>query len=145
MPARTPTRKRQPEICQANSALPYLRPGATAIVFGLPLLLNFLFLTCNDQTGCPAPALLSPRTLSWDKLKAQVPWPEEGLAGFANWETSAWVAAYYLLSLILYRVLPAQEVYGTKLRESGRPLKYRFNGRHPSRDPGMGVGVSYSD
>ncbi|KAK4092974.1 hypothetical protein Purlil1_2899 [Purpureocillium lilacinum] len=105
-------------------------PGATAIVFGLPLLLNFLFLTCNDQTGCPAPALLSPRTLSWDKLKAQIPWPEEGLAGFVNWETSAWVAAYYLLSLILYRVLPAQEVYGTKLRESGRPLKYRFNAFH---------------
>ena len=36
--------------------------------------------------------------------------------------------AYYLLSLVLYRVLPAQEVYGTKLRESGKPLKYRFNG-----------------
>ncbi|KAJ6445034.1 C-14 sterol reductase [Purpureocillium lavendulum] len=105
-------------------------PGAAAIVFGLPLLLNFFFLTCNDKTGCPAPALLDPRTLSWGKLKGQIPWPEDGLAGFVSWETTGWVAAYYLLSLILYRVLPAQEVYGTKLRESGRPLKYRFNAFH---------------
>lgn len=38
------------------------------------------------------------------------------------------MVGYYLLSLTLYRILPATEVYGTKLRESGRPLKYRFNG-----------------
>lgn len=37
--------------------------------------------------------------------------------------------SYYLLSLVLYRVLPGQEVYGTKLRESGRPLKYKLNGK----------------
>lgn len=80
------------------------------------------------MSGCPAPALLQPRSLAWDSLKSQIPWPEDGLWGFASWEATAWVAAYYLLSLLLYRLLPAEEVYGTKLRESGRPLLYRFNG-----------------
>ncbi|KID86420.1 Ergosterol biosynthesis ERG4/ERG24 [Metarhizium guizhouense ARSEF 977] len=101
--------------------------GATAIVFGLPALLYAFFFTCNDMTGCPAPALLSPQTLSWEVLKSQVPWPENGLAGFASWKATGCMLAYYLLSLFLYRVLLATEVYGTKLRESGRPLKYRFN------------------
>lgn len=36
------------------------------------------------------------------------------------------MAAYYLLNLILYRVLPAEEVEGTVLATGGR-LKYRFN------------------
>ncbi|KAF2675068.1 putative C-14 sterol reductase [Microthyrium microscopicum] len=102
-------------------------PGAAAIVFGLPLLLNFFFFTCNDITGCPAPALLEPSTLTWDRLKAQIPWPQNGIWGFASWKATGWLFAYYLLSLVLYRVLPAHEVLGPKLRESGKPLKYRFN------------------
>ncbi|EER29094.1 erg24, C-14 sterol reductase [Coccidioides posadasii str. Silveira] len=102
-------------------------PGATAIVLGLPVLMNFLYFTCNDVTGCPAPALLDIRTLTWESLKSQIPWPRDGILGFASWKATKWTLAYYLLSLVLYRVLPAQEVYGTKLRESGRPLKYRFN------------------
>lgn len=80
------------------------------------------------MSGCPAPALLQPTTLTWESLKAQIPWPAEGIQGFATWEATGWVFAYYLLSLVLYRVMPAYEVYGTKLRESGRPLLYRFNG-----------------
>jgi protein-S-isoprenylcysteine O-methyltransferase Ste14 len=40
--------------------------------------------------------------------------------------------AYYLLSLILYRVLPATEVEGTVLSSGGR-LKYRFNSKQPLR------------
>src|SRR5271163_4634053 len=99
-------------------------PGAAAIVFGLPVLMNFFYFTCNDVFGCPAPALLDPRTLTWEKLKAQIPWPQDGIWGFASWEATGWMLAYYLLSLILYRVLPAHEVYGTKLREFDRPLKY---------------------
>ncbi|KAK5988089.1 Delta(14)-sterol reductase [Cladobotryum mycophilum] len=102
-------------------------PGAAAIVFGLPVLVNFFYFTCNDLTGCPAPGLLDPKNLSLEGLKAQVPWPKDGIWGFASWEASGWLAAYYLVSLILYRVLPAQEVYGTKLRTFDRPLKYRFN------------------
>lgn len=101
--------------------------GATGIVFGLPVLMSILFLGCNDVSGCPAPALLDPRTLTWEKLRDQIPWPEDGIWGFCSWKASGWLAAYYLLSLFLYRVLPAKQVYGTKLRESGRPLEYRFN------------------
>jgi delta14-sterol reductase len=101
--------------------------GATGIVFGLPILMNVMYLTCNDVSGCPAPALLSPSTLTLESLKAQIPWPENGLSGLVSWRVSAWLAAYYALSLILYRVLPAEETLGTKLRESGKPLTYRFN------------------
>ncbi|KFA47962.1 hypothetical protein S40293_09061 [Stachybotrys chartarum IBT 40293] len=101
--------------------------GATGIVFGLPVFMNVLYFACNDISGCPAPALLSPRSLTWDSLKAQIPWPEDGLGGFVSWEATAWLLAYYALSLVLYRVLPAQELFGTKLKETGKPLKYRFN------------------
>ncbi|KAF4459222.1 Delta(14)-sterol reductase [Fusarium albosuccineum] len=104
--------------------------GAAGIVFGLPVLMNVLFLGCNDLSGCPAPALLDPSTLTWQTLKEQIPWPEDGIYGFASWKATGWLLAYYLLSLVLYRVLPAKEVLGTKLRESGRPLKYRFNAFH---------------
>ena len=103
--------------------------GATGIVFGLPILMQVLYLGCNDVSGCPAPALLDPKTLSWAKLKSQIPWPEEGLAGFMSWEVTGWLFAYYFLSLALYRIMPAQIALGTKLRESGKPLEYRFNGK----------------
>ncbi|KAF9777318.1 hypothetical protein IL306_004449 [Fusarium sp. DS 682] len=101
--------------------------GATGIVFGLPILMQLLYLGCNNVSGCPAPALLEPKTLTWQKFKEQTPWPKEGIWGFMSWEVTGWLFAYYFLSLVLYRVLPAQEVYGTKLRESGKALKYRFN------------------
>ena len=107
----------------------YLSLGATGIVFGLPVLMQVLYLGCNDVSGCPAPALLDPKTLTWAKLKSQIPWPEEGLAGFMSWEVTGWLFAYYFLSLMLYRIMPAQIALGTKLRESGKPLEYRFNGK----------------
>lgn len=96
--------------------------------------MSVLFLGCNDVSGCPAPALLDPRSLTWEKLRDQIPWPEDGIWGFCSWKASGWLAAYYLLSLFLYRVLPAKQVYGTKLRESGRPLEYRFNGMSDSSE-----------
>ncbi|KAJ1324336.1 Delta14-sterol reductase [Microdochium nivale] len=101
--------------------------AAAAIIIGLPLFMNVLYLACNDVSGCPAPALLSPRSLTWPALRAQMPWPEEGLRGFASWSATAAVLGYYLVSLVLHRVLPAAEVRGTKLRESGKTLLYRFN------------------
>lgn len=116
---------------QLLTALRTNSPGATAIVFGLPVLLWVFFFACNDVTGCPVPSLLSPRTLTWDKLKSEIPWPADGLRGFVSWEATAWLLAYYFLSLLLHVALPAQEVLGTKLKESGRPLKYRFNGKSP--------------
>ncbi len=99
-------------------------------MFGLPVLVYVFFFACNDVSGCPAPGLFSPRNLTWETLKAQIPWPEDGLAGFITLEAAGWTFAYYLLSLVLFRVLPAHKVLGAKLRESGRPLDYSFNGMY---------------
>ena len=75
------------------------------------------------------PSFLSPRTLSWDKLKSEIKWPQSGIWDFGSWEVTGVVLAYYLFSMILYTALPAQEVHGTKLVQNGRPLKYRMNGK----------------
>lgn len=104
--------------------------GAAAITLGLPVLLYLFNFACNDVAGCPVPSLLNPRTLSWDKLSPEIGWPEAGIWDLASWEVTGVVLAYYLFSMILYIVLPAQEVHGTKLVQNGRPLKYRFNGKH---------------
>ncbi|ETS78137.1 Delta(14)-sterol reductase [Pestalotiopsis fici W106-1] len=101
--------------------------GAAAIVLGLPVLLFVFHLTCNDVSGCPIPSLLSPTTFTWEDFTAQTPWPRDGFQSLFSWEATGWLLAYYLVSMTLHRVLPAQEVYGSKLRDSGLPLKYRFN------------------
>ncbi|KAK2054444.1 ERG4/ERG24 ergosterol biosynthesis protein [Colletotrichum caudatum] len=102
-------------------------PAAVVAVFGLPVLLLALFFGCNDKTGCPFPAALSLSTLTLEKLKTETTWPADGIWGLCSWKVIGWTLAYYFLSLVLYRLLPAQELLGTKLVESGRPLKYRFN------------------
>ena len=102
--------------------------GAFGITAGLPLLCYVFAFVCNDVSGCPAPSLLSPSTLSLDGLKQEVGWPSEGFWGLASWKATSGVLAYYLLSAILYRVLPAEEVDGTVLECEGR-LKYRLNCR----------------
>ncbi|PLB51187.1 putative C-14 sterol reductase [Aspergillus steynii IBT 23096] len=101
--------------------------GASAITFGLPVLLYIFAFACNDVSGCPAPSLLSPRTLSWEKLSAEIGWPPGGLRDLGSWEATGVVLAYYLFSLILWRVLPVHITHGTKLVHHGRPLEYRFN------------------
>ncbi|EFY85396.1 Delta(14)-sterol reductase [Metarhizium acridum] len=101
-------------------------PGAFGISFGLPILVYVFTFVCNDISGCPAPSLLSPRSLSLEQLKIEVGWPQNGIWGLASWEATGAVLAYYLLNLILYRVLPATETDGTVLSSGGR-LKYRFN------------------
>lgn len=103
------------------------RVGAPTIFFSLPVLLNALYFTCNDKTGCPVPILLSPSDFTWETLKSQIPWPQDGLWGLASWKVTGWLLAYYMLSLVLHVVLPANEILGTKLKQSGRPLKYRLN------------------
>ncbi|KAI0181127.1 ERG4/ERG24 ergosterol biosynthesis protein [Hypoxylon sp. FL1284] len=100
--------------------------GAAGITFGLPILCYVFTFGCNDVTGCPAPSLLSPKTLSVEQLKTEVGWPEDGVWGLASWEATGWTVAYYLFSALLYRILPATEVEGTELSTGGR-LKYRFN------------------
>ncbi|KAI1497722.1 putative C-14 sterol reductase [Biscogniauxia marginata] len=101
--------------------------GAAAIVVGLPVLLYFFTFSCNDVSGCPMPSLLEPRSLSLEKLKLEAGWPEGGLRDLGSWKVTGVVLAYYLVSLTLWRILPAQEIYGTKLPQHGRPLKYYFN------------------
>ncbi len=115
-------------ICSCSSF------GAAAITLGLPALLYLFTFACNDVAGCPVPSFLSPRTLSWDKLKSEIKWPQSGIWDFGSWEVTGVVLAYYLFSMILYTALPAQEVHGTKLVQNGRPLKYRMNGK-PARLP----------
>lgn len=100
--------------------------GTFAITFGLPVLLYVMAFGCNDVSGCPAPSLLSLKTLSFDALKAEVGWPEEGIWGLGSWKVLGWVLTYYGFSLVLYRLLPAQEIEGTELASGGK-LKYRLN------------------
>ncbi|KAK8072755.1 hypothetical protein PG996_006103 [Apiospora saccharicola] len=67
---------------------------------------------------------------TWESLKSQTPWPQDGIWGFASWKVTGWLLAYYMLSLVLYAILPANKVLGTKLKQSGRPLEYRLNGAY---------------
>ncbi len=92
------------------------------------MLLYFFTFACNDVAGCPIPSLLDPRSFSWEQLKAETGWP--GFSGLGSWETTGFVLCYYLLSMILWRFLPAGDSYGTKLVQHGKPLKYRFNGEN---------------
>ncbi|KAK1147061.1 erg24, C-14 sterol reductase [Aspergillus melleus] len=101
--------------------------GASAITLGLPVLLYFFAFACNDVSGCPAPSVLSPQTLSWAKLRAEIGWPAGGLRYLGSWEATGVVLGYYLFSLLLWRILPAQTTHGTKLVHHGRRLEYRFN------------------
>ncbi|CAK7224209.1 erg24, C-14 sterol reductase [Sporothrix bragantina] len=100
--------------------------GAFGVSFGLPLLLYVFTFACNDISGCPAPSLLSPSTLDLEVLKREVGWPADGIWGLASWRVTGWTLAYYLLSAVLYRVLPGAEVEGVVLDNGGR-LKYKFN------------------
>jgi delta14-sterol reductase len=109
------------------------RLGAFAISFGLPIACYAATLLCNDISGCPVPSLLSPSTLTIEALKQDVGWPADGIWGLASWDVSAKVLGYYLLSLILHRVLPGEEVEGTVLASGGK-LKYKFNSTFPSLD-----------
>ena len=81
------------------------------------------------MAGCPVPSLLNPRTLNWESLTSETGWPKGGIRDLVSWEVTGVVLAYYILSMVLYRVLPAQEVQGTKLVRHGRPLQYRLNGK----------------
>ncbi|KAL2826881.1 ergosterol biosynthesis ERG4/ERG24 [Aspergillus cavernicola] len=100
--------------------------GGFAIIFGLPVLLYGFTFLCNDVSGCPAPSLLHPSTLTIDQLKEEVGWPEGGVRALYDTKVFLWVLSYYLLQLVLYVVLPGQEVEGTELACGGR-LRYKFN------------------
>lgn len=76
------------------------------------------------------PSLLSPRTFTWEKWTAETGWPEGGIWGLFDWKVTGAVLAYYFFILLLWRLLPAQKVHGTKLVHHGRPLEYRMNGKY---------------
>jgi len=113
-------------------------PGAIIISFGLPLVCYIFAFLCNDVAGTPPPSLRSPSALftaptlstksGWqhglDTLKRETGWP--GVGGLLNVEAVLGTLVWYGWSLLLYVVLPAQEVEGTELASGGR-LKYRFN------------------
>ncbi|KAK3068987.1 erg24, C-14 sterol reductase [Teratosphaeriaceae sp. CCFEE 6253] len=112
--------------------------GASLISFGLPFVCYAFAFLCNDVAGTPPPSLLSPNKLftapvlstksGWqhglDTLKRETGWP--GVAGLLNTEAVVGTLAWYGWSLLLYVLLPAQEVEGTELATGGR-LTYRFN------------------
>lgn len=103
------------------------RLGAFGIIFGLPILIYLFTFVCNDISGCPAPSLLNPSTLSLEQLKLEVGWPEEGITALYDTNVTLWTLSYYALSLFLQVFLPGQEVDGVVLACGGR-LKYKFNG-----------------
>jgi delta14-sterol reductase len=96
--------------------------------FGLPVLCYLMTFLCNDISGCPVPSALSPSTLDFETLKEEIGWPAEGIRGLASWDVSAKVLGYYLLSLVLHRVLPGEEVMGTELLSGGK-LMYKMNSK----------------
>jgi delta14-sterol reductase len=102
------------------------RLGAAGVIFGLPLVVYLSTFLCNDVSGCPAPALLHPESLTLEKLRAQTPWPENGIRGLFNVKVIGWVVAYHGLLLAMQLLLPGVEAIGTELSSGGR-LKYKFN------------------
>lgn len=96
------------------------------MVFGLPILVYLSVFLCNDVSGCPAPALLSPKSFTLAKLKAQTPWPKEGWTGLIDLKVIGWVLAYYGLSVAMQLCLPGVEATGVKLDNGGRHA-YKFN------------------
>ncbi|EFW20204.1 erg24, C-14 sterol reductase [Coccidioides posadasii str. Silveira] len=100
--------------------------GSFVLTFGLPVLVYSFAFFCNDISGCPAPSLLHPSTLSLDKLKTEIGWPESGIKGLYDGHVTLYVLGYYLLSLFLQIFLPGTETQGEVLACGGR-LKYKFN------------------
>lgn len=76
------------------------------------------------------PSALTPSTLTIETLKKEVGWPADGVLGLCSWEVMGAVLGWYALSLVLYRVLPGEEVEGTELASGGK-LKYKFNSESP--------------
>jgi delta14-sterol reductase len=99
-------------------------PGAAVISIALPALCYACAFFCNDISGCPAPSLLHPSTLTLEQLKKEVGW--QGISGLINTKAVIATFGYYFLSVALNAFLPATELEGMQLRTGGR-LKYRFN------------------
>lgn len=116
-------------LCPLKILISNVVSWATVLItFGLPVLLYVFAVSCNDLTGCPALPSVHPKPSFWGTLRVGTGWPD-GVWDFFSFRVLIAVLAYYLLSMVLWRMLPAQELYGTKLVHHGRPLKYRLNGK----------------
>lgn len=98
--------------------------GVGILTVLLPPLVYAFNLLCNDVSGCPAPSLLHPSTLTLDALKKDIGW--HGWPTIFN--TNALLAAVGWIGwdLLCHTILPAQQVEGSELQSGGR-LRYRFN------------------
>lgn len=112
--------------------------------FGLPILLYLFTFACNDVSGCPAPSLLSPKTIDLEQLKREVGWPADGIMGLGSWRVTGWTLAYYFFNAVLYRVLPATVADGVELSSGGR-LKYRMNSTDPPLKPEITLKADNTD
>lgn len=89
--------------------------GALAISIGLPVLVNLLYITCNDK-GCPC---------SWT---SSAPYIEElKEQPLISWIVTKAYLAWFFALVVLDRVIPGKVVQGTELR-NGTKLTYKFNG-----------------
>ncbi|KAF2101743.1 Delta(14)-sterol reductase-like protein [Rhizodiscina lignyota] len=119
--------KRAADVAESASEHRYEFGGRVGVAFitfavhAVPYALAFL---CNDISGCPAPSLLHPTSLSLEKLKAETGW--QGVSGLLNTNAFLGTLGWYFLSLVLYAALPATTVQGVELKSGGR-LTYRFN------------------
>ena len=71
--------------------------------------------------------MLHPSNLTFEKLRSETGWPENGIVGLGSFKVTGLVIAYYFTSLVLQTVLPGVESQGVQLASGGR-LKYKFNG-----------------
>lgn len=72
------------------------------------------------------PSLLHPSTLTLAKLKADIGWPADGLAGLLDMRVFLCVSAYYGFLLATQVLLPGIEMEGQTLVCGGRH-RYKFN------------------
>lgn len=90
-------------------------PGALAITFGLPLLINAFALVCNDRS-CTV------QSIGLDRIRLEL-----AERKFLSWEAAYAYAAWFFSLVLLDRIVPGKSVQGTKLRD-GSHLQYSFNG-----------------
>ena len=105
--------------------------GAFALTFGLPVVVYLVALSCNDVSGCPSPSILHPTTLTLTKLRAETDWPSNGILGLFSLKAMVTTLGYYLVLLLMLRLLPGVECQGAELKTGGR-LWYKINGMNGS-------------
>ncbi|KAI9803731.1 MAG: erg24, C-14 sterol reductase [Piccolia ochrophora] len=100
--------------------------GVTLMTTALPLVCYASLFLCNDISGCPVPSVLHPKSSTLQKLKLEVAWPTNGVFGLVNVQATAWMFAFYFVSLVFQRLLPGKEVDGVELKSGGK-MRYKFN------------------